>query len=70
MKKYHYSGKNNKKIIDLIEEKSSGGSQLVIGNKSYDKKLFKYIGEKKKIKIENGEQSFEFVFALLGSDSV
>lgn len=61
MKDYNYTGKNNTDKIELIEEKSSGGSQLLIGNKNYDNELFKYTGSLKKVKIREGEKIVEFV---------
>ena len=62
MKEYKYSGKDEKRKIDLIEEGSDGGAQLIIGNKRYDKKIFKYNGIDKKITVKEKSKTIDFVY--------
>lgn len=61
MKEYKYSGKNEKRIIDLIEEGGEGGCQLIIGNKRYDKEIFKYYGKEKRVKVRDKNKEIEFI---------
>ena len=62
MKKYHETGKDTSAKIELIEEKSEGGSQLVIGNKNYDKKIFRYTGSEKNVWAKKEKKRITFTY--------
>ncbi|MCX7725838.1 MAG: membrane protein insertase YidC [Chitinispirillaceae bacterium] len=56
MKKYIKEGKK----INIIESNNSGGLQLTIGNKCFDKNIFKFKGENKNIEIKNDKEELIF----------
>ncbi len=60
MKEYKETGKNNIGKIELLEENDGGGSQLIIGNKRYDKKKFNYTGTKKNVYADKERKKLTF----------
>ena len=62
MKEYKETGKNTTRKIDLIEEYEGGGSQLVIGNKRYDKKKFNYKGIEKNVLADKKRKELSFEY--------
>lgn len=65
MKQYRYNNGGDIKgneIIDIINKNSDGGCQLAINGKTFDKKLFRYSGKNKRIKISEKEKTVEFLY--------